>query len=264
MRRTTRKSFTLIELLVVIAIIAILAAILLPALNNARERGRSINCLSIQKNVSLAMLQYTSDNEDYLPHFMGAPCALNAADSYMWNLALVRHRFLDSPKFYFCPSAVEMVNYSMANSASSCGTVTDFSLPSNYKWQYTTIGYNFIWLGSNRGRKYHADGTSPSGSTGSATVADFPPVKTCEVKNPSSKILIADSGHNADDTKGYYVISPRSTGDNSAIKNRHRGSCNFGFVDGHSENLGGEAFNQANNVPNATFYAHYWDPFSVK
>jgi prepilin-type N-terminal cleavage/methylation domain-containing protein/prepilin-type processing-associated H-X9-DG protein len=79
-----RVGFTLIELLVVIAIIAILAAILFPVFAQAREKARQTGCVSNEKNIGLAILQYAQDYDEYFPLGQEA----NAANQ-MWAMEIM-------------------------------------------------------------------------------------------------------------------------------------------------------------------------------
>ena len=99
-RAQMRRGFTLVELLVVIAIIAILAALLLPALSRAKENGRRTACLQNLRQISLALTIYTVDNQDILP-----PPQLS---SVHWPEQL--HRNYTALRLLVCPSDILAVN----------------------------------------------------------------------------------------------------------------------------------------------------------
>ncbi|MBR2439216.1 MAG: type II secretion system protein [Lentisphaeria bacterium] len=92
----SRKSFTLIELLVVIAMIAILAGMLLPALNNSRESARASSCTSNMKQIMTGLFMYAQEYDDYVP-----PSILDGRTAANYLAAV---GYDSNNKIWICPS----------------------------------------------------------------------------------------------------------------------------------------------------------------
>jgi len=237
---TATHGFTLIELLSVIAIIAILAAILLPALSSARERSRGIFCLNNTRQLTLAWQLYADDHEGFLPYNLGM-----AGSSFRTNLNWVNNVMT----WDLSPDNTNLATITEASLGQyMAGVVGSYHCPSDQSlspvqlaagWIERIRSYSMNALVGNPGA-FLANG----GNINDPGYRQF--LKMDQIPSPTEIFVFLDEHPDSIDD-GYFVNKDSNTGGGyygmSAIVSSewldlpasyHNRSAAFSFADGHA------------------------------
>ncbi|MBO7741767.1 MAG: DUF1559 domain-containing protein [Victivallales bacterium] len=204
-----RKSFTLIELLVVIAIIAILAAMLLPALSKAREKARSISCTNNLKQIGIQIIMYADDYAEVLPPI----CRNDSGDAQAWATWV---DFL-----YGYSNGVSVWGQKIAQDSTKYKGI--YNCPSSSKT--SSAG---SWVGAHYGMNSYMNSQDPGISSTGGILA--------RVGRTSERMLIMDR-EPLDGSLGIGNARFSNTGVcTTALRHGHSQAANVLYADGHVTN----------------------------
>jgi len=179
-----RSAFTLIELLVVIAIIAILAAILFPVFAQAREKARTISCLSNFKQASIAIQMYIQDYDEAMVPVEYGCCAYdpNAGDR-MWPQLV--YPYTKNRQIEKCPS--DGLNTDATDLADMGYTASSNAVEKDYAYAITAdFGYNYFYLSP----LFDTPGGTAD-AAGNTTI--FKGVSLAAIVRPANNVMLVDS-----------------------------------------------------------------------